>query len=163
MLDYSTSKSGTLSFKCEIQYTCPLLRHISLQINILQKKMQMKEIYLNGYLPWKNHSTEPHNLFLPPFLFISDYLPGESTGETPTTEKPIEKKHLKEEKSKGVPPVKEVPQHHNLTSAPVRYFQCVFLNGPNGFGLQFPTNPPSNKEEKTHSKASKRKTRKPGQ
>ncbi|KAK2517982.1 hypothetical protein Q9966_014466 [Columba livia] len=78
-------------------------------------------------------------------------------------EKPIEKKHLKEEKSKGVPPVKEVPQHHNLTSAPVRYFQCVFLNGPNGFGLQFPTNPPSNKEEKTHSKASKRKTRKPGQ
>ncbi|XP_026701114.1 triadin-like [Athene cunicularia] len=78
-------------------------------------------------------------------------------------EKPVEKKHLKDEKNKGVPPRKEAPQHHNLTSAPVRYFQCVFLNGPNGFGLQFPTNPPSNKEEKTHSKTSKRRTRKPGQ
>ncbi|KAM9261092.1 triadin [Cariama cristata] len=97
------------------------------------------------------------------------------TGEIPTAatkktktakekeEKPIEKKHLKDEKTKGVPPVKEAPRHHNLTSAPVRYFQCVFLNGPNGFGLQFPTNLPSNKEEKTHSKTSKRKTRKPGQ
>ncbi|PKU43441.1 hypothetical protein llap_6250 [Limosa lapponica baueri] len=63
----------------------------------------------------------------------------------------------------GVPPIKEAPRHHNLTTAPVRYFQCVFLNGPNGFGLQFPTNHPSNKEEKIHSKTSKRKTRKPGQ
>ncbi|XP_069707890.1 triadin isoform X4 [Phaenicophaeus curvirostris] len=78
-------------------------------------------------------------------------------------EKKIVKKHVKDEKSKGVPPVKEDPRRHNLTSAPVRYFQCVFLNGPNGFGLQFPTSPPSNKEEKTHSKTSKRKTRKPGQ
>lgn len=50
--------------------------------------MQMKEIYSNGYLPWKNHhSTDPHIIFLTPFLFISDYLPGESTGETPTTGK----------------------------------------------------------------------------
>ncbi|KAM8809892.1 triadin [Eudromia elegans] len=71
---------------------------------------------------------------------------------------------------KGVPPakpggsaVKEAPRHHNLTTAPVRYFQCVFLNGPNGYGLPFPTNPPSKKEEKTHPKTSKRKTRKPGQ
>ncbi|XP_051472058.1 triadin isoform X12 [Apus apus] len=78
-------------------------------------------------------------------------------------EKTIEKKHMKDEKSKGVPPVKEAPRHHNLTSAPVRYFQCVFLNGPNGFGLQFPTNPPSDKEETSHTKTSKRKTRKPGQ
>ncbi|KAM4903252.1 triadin [Sylvia borin] len=79
-------------------------------------------------------------------------------------EKTTEKKPLKDEKTKEcVPPVKEDPRHQNLTSAPVRYFQCVFLNGPNGFELQFPINPPSNKEEKTHSKTSKRKTRKPGQ
>ncbi|XP_035176761.1 triadin isoform X3 [Oxyura jamaicensis] len=96
-----------------------------------------------------------------------------TTGEIPITatkktktpkekeEKTTEKRHLKDEKHKGVPPVKEVPRHHNLTAAPVRYFQCVFINGPNGFGLQFPTNPPS--EEKTHSKTSKKKTRKPGQ
>ncbi|EOB02908.1 hypothetical protein Anapl_08669 [Anas platyrhynchos] len=38
--------------------------------------------------------------------------------DVPTTkpEKTTEKKHLKEEKHKGVPPVKEVPRHHNLTS-----------------------------------------------
>ncbi|KAM4678837.1 triadin [Amazona ochrocephala] len=89
------------------------------------------------------------------------------------TEKPIAKKHLKYEKAKDqfityawileVPPVKEASRHHNLTSAPVRYFQCVFLNGPNGFGLQFPANPSPSKEETTHSKTSKRKTKKPGQ
>ncbi|KAM9019319.1 triadin [Ara ararauna] len=99
----------------------------------------------------------------------------EPTGEIPTAatkktktakekeEKPIEKKHLKYEKNKEVPRVKEASRHHNLTSAPVRYFQCVFLNGPNGFELQFPTNPSPSKEETTHSKTSKRKTRKPGQ
>ncbi|KAF2974302.1 hypothetical protein EK904_009862 [Melospiza melodia maxima] len=56
-----------------------------------------------------------------------------------------------------------IPEKNSQIDAPVRYFQCVFLNGPNGFGLQFPINSPSNKEEKTHSKTSKRKTRKPGQ
>ncbi|XP_068018434.1 triadin isoform X3 [Melanerpes formicivorus] len=94
-------------------------------------------------------------------------IPSAATKKTKTAkekeEKPTEKKHLKDEKSKGVPPVKEAPRHHNLTTAPVRYFQCVFLNGPNGLGLPFPINSPSDKEEKTHSKSSKRKTRKPGQ
>jgi len=31
----------------------------------------------------KKHGTEPHILFLPRFLFISDYYPGEPTGEIP--------------------------------------------------------------------------------
>ncbi|KAM9297893.1 LOW QUALITY PROTEIN: triadin [Morus bassanus] len=121
------------------------------------------------------HEAVRHEKDVPPTKPIKLKNAAKPTGEIPTAamkktktvkekeEKPIEKKHLKDEKTKGVPPVKEAPRHHNLTSAPVRYFQCVFLNGPNGFGLQFPTNPPSNKEEKTHSKTSKRKTRKPGQ
>eukprot|EP00076_Gallus_gallus_P039455 XP_025004993.1 triadin [Gallus gallus] len=78
-----------------------------------------------------------------------------------TTATPKKRKTSKEKE--GGPPAKEAPRHHNLTSAPVRYFQCVFINGPNGFGLQLPTNPSSDKEEKSHSKISKRKTRKPGQ
>ncbi|XP_071892151.1 triadin isoform X12 [Anas platyrhynchos] len=121
------------------------------------------------------HETIRHEKDVPTTKPVKLKTTAKPTGEIPITalkktktskdkeEKTTEKKHLKEEKHKGVPPVKEVPRHHNLTSAPVRYFQCVFINGPNGFGLQFPTNLPSDKEEKTHSKTSKRKTRKPGQ
>ncbi|XP_075270254.1 triadin isoform X17 [Opisthocomus hoazin] len=124
--------------------------------------------------PAKNEAVK-HAKDTPPTKLVKLKNTAEPTGEIPIAatkktktakekeEKTAEKKHLKDQKNKGVPPVKEAPRHHNLTSAPVRYFQCVFLNGPNGFGLQFPTNPPSNKEEKTHSKTSKRKTRKPGQ
>ncbi|XP_019393745.1 PREDICTED: triadin-like [Crocodylus porosus] len=102
-------------------------------------------------------------------------------------EKTVEKKHLKEEKVKEASTVKETQQHHNLTTekvskaaktakgyteiisikkekAPVRYFQCVFLDGHNGYGLQFPiTSAPSHEEKSRHSKASKRKTKAPGQ
>ncbi|KAM6126885.1 LOW QUALITY PROTEIN: triadin [Pterocles gutturalis] len=121
------------------------------------------------------HEAVRHEKGVPPIKTVKLKSTAKSTGEIPTAAtkktktakekegKTIEKKHLKDEETKGRPPVKEAPRHHNLTLAPVRYFQCVFLNGPNGFGLQFPTNPPSNKEKKSHSKTSKRKTRKPGQ
>ncbi|XP_009323919.1 PREDICTED: triadin-like [Pygoscelis adeliae] len=106
------------------------------------------------------HKAVRHEKDVPPTKPVKLKNTAKPTGEIPTA---ATKKTKTAKEKEGVPPVKEAPRHHNLTSAPVRYFQCVFLNGPNGFGLQFPTNLPSNKEEKTHSKTSKRKTRKPGQ
>ncbi|XP_060114666.1 triadin-like [Heteronotia binoei] len=61
--------------------------------------------------------------------------------------KTVQKTHLKEEKAK-VPAVKETHQHHNVTTdkiskaakstASVRYYQCVFLNGYNGYTSKYP-------------------------
>ncbi|XP_048347760.1 triadin isoform X41 [Sphaerodactylus townsendi] len=64
--------------------------------------------------------------------------------------KTVQKAHLKEEKAK-VPAVKKIHQHHNVTTgkiskaskstASIRYYQCVFLNGYNGYTSQQPITP----------------------
>uniref|UniRef100_A0A452HRE9 Triadin n=1 Tax=Gopherus agassizii TaxID=38772 RepID=A0A452HRE9_9SAUR len=98
-----------------------------------------------------------------------------------------EKKHPKEGKAKAVPTVKEILRQHNLTTekiskaaktakeyaeiisikkdkAPVRFFQCVFLDGYNGYGLQFPITPaPSHEKRPGQPKTSGRKSKTPGQ
>ncbi|KAM9156261.1 triadin-like isoform 2-T2 [Pangshura tecta] len=98
-----------------------------------------------------------------------------------------EKKHPKEGKAKAVPTVKEILRQHNLTTekvskaaktakeyaeiisikkdkAPVRFFQCVFLDGYNGYGLQFPITPaPSHEKRPGQQKTSGRKSKTPGQ
>ncbi|KAG6929034.1 triadin [Chelydra serpentina] len=102
-------------------------------------------------------------------------------------EEKTEKKHPKEGKAKAVPTVKEILRQHNLTTekiskaaktakeyaeiisikkdkAPVRFFQCVFLDGYNGYGLQFPITPaPSHEKSSGHTKTSGRKSKTPGQ
>ncbi|XP_074846738.1 triadin isoform X6 [Carettochelys insculpta] len=102
-------------------------------------------------------------------------------------EEKTEKKHPKEgKKAKAVTTVKEILRQHNLTTekiskaaktpkeyaeiisikkekAPVRYFQCVFLDGNNGYGLQFPiTSTPSQEKSTSQTKTSGRKSKSPG-
>ncbi|KAH0622276.1 hypothetical protein JD844_024435 [Phrynosoma platyrhinos] len=104
--------------------------------------------------------------------------------EKTVTGKTVEKAHCKEEKAK-TPEVKETHHHHNVTAdkiskaakttkgyseistakkSAVRYYQCVFVNGYNGYTSEYSVTPAKDYKGKTgQSKASGHKTKTPKQ